>query len=455
VSDLKRVPLIAIVLIVLLRLAIGWQFLYEGLWKYDTLDSPSPWTARGYLANAEGPLRNHFRSMVGDFPGGNDPDDLLWLDYDNVSGAWDQWKERFVAHFGLDAAQQQRLNALLEGSPSITSAKAGLPKITELPAGVPADFKGIGAKLQLADGALTVSGDTPLTPKEFDQLFLWLGAVMTDRVEDGQLKPTLAVRGESGDAAVDSDGSPVRVDDPLKKLFAAHVLQLQSAQAQGIGYRQKLRASLKGDPERVGVYVADNKGLMGSPPANAKQVELLNYGDIEKYKNELADYERMYAKATMPHEFDHLARLKTKLSSLRASVVGPVKALDADLKDQARELLKPEQLTRGPLPAENTPLLESSRRAMWGLIVLGALLIIGFCTRLAAIGGAVMLTMFYLVLPPWPGVPEPPGSPEHAFLINKNLIEAIALLGIAALPTGSWFGLDGVIRWMFRGGAKA
>ena len=37
-------------------------------------------------------------------------------------------------------------------------------------------------------------------------------------------------------------------------------------------------------------------------------------------------------------------------------------------------------------------------------------------------------------------------------MVNKNLIEAIALLGIAALPTGSWFGLDGLIRRMF--GAK-
>jgi len=54
-----------------------------------------------------------------------------------------------------------------------------------------------------------------------------------------------------------------------------------------------------------------------------------------------------------------------------------------------------------------------------------------------------MLLNFYLVLPPWPGVPQPAG-PEHAFIVNKNLIEIVALLGIAALPTGSWFGLDGL-----------
>ena len=60
-----------------------------------------------------------------------------------------------------------------------------------------------------------------------------------------------------------------------------------------------------------------------------------------------------------------------------------------------------------------------------------------------------MLISFYLVVPPWPGVPQPPG-PEHSFIVNKNLIEALALLAIAAMPTGSWFGLDGIFRWIFR-----
>ena len=49
--------------------------------------------------------------------------------------------------------------------------------------------------------------------------------------------------------------------------------------------------------------------------------------------------------------------------------------------------------------------------------------------------------LFYLAMPPWPGVPEAPG-PEHSFIVNKNFIEIMALLAIAALPTGQWFGLD-------------
>ncbi len=52
------------------------SFVYEGLWKLNTLSTAKPWTSAGYLRNARGPIRNVYREMTGD------PDDLHWLDYD-------------------------------------------------------------------------------------------------------------------------------------------------------------------------------------------------------------------------------------------------------------------------------------------------------------------------------------------------------------------------------------
>ncbi len=47
-------------------------------------------------------------------------------------------------------------------------------------------------------------------------------------------------------------------------------------------------------------------------------------------------------------------------------------------------------------------------------------------------------------------VPEPPG-PEHALFINKNMIEVIACLALAAIPTGRFAGLDALVRrFVFR-----
>jgi uncharacterized membrane protein YphA (DoxX/SURF4 family) len=117
-------------------------------------------------------------------------------------------------------------------------------------------------------------------------------------------------------------------------------------------------------------------------------------------------------------------------------------------------LLTAAQLARGAVPPERTQLWQVDMLTIAGLVGLGALLIVGLGTRLAAVAGAVMLVMFYLPAPPWPGVYLPPeaSGPEHSFIINKNLIEAVALIGIAMLPTGSWFGLDGVLRALVRRG---
>ncbi|MEZ6067396.1 MAG: DoxX family protein [Planctomycetaceae bacterium] len=464
-TDIKRVSFIAVLFLVALRLSIGWQMLYEGLWKYDTLDSANPWTARGYLVNAEGPYRDYFRSMVGDFPQGNDPDDLLWLDEQTVSDAWTDWRQRFVGHYGLNESQQQELKELLDGAESWS-----LPE-KELPARVKEGLDGLAsAHAQLAKqnkpdnlplisyegGKLIVDGSTPLTPDEFKKLYGWVNAVLTERVENGQLKSTLAVANSDGTPQLDEQGQPVRMEDGVDKNFAVAVVKLAQQIESGLSYRRRLRATLKGDPTRAGVHVVGKSidWQMGPPAGDASAgTELLTYGDIQKYQDELAQYEQMRQRATMPHEFDHLDRLKTKLAGLRSKAVGPVKALDAELKEKAQKLLTPEQLAIGQMPRLATPLVKASDQAMWGLIIIGTLLLAGLATRIAAIAGAVMLFMFYIVLPPWPGVPEAPG-PEHSYIVNKNLIEIIALVAIAAMPTGTWFGLDGVIRWLF-GSRKA
>ena len=57
-TTVARTPMIAITV---LRVLVGWHFLYEGLSK---LTAPS-WTAAGYLKQAKGPFAESFRSLAG------------------------------------------------------------------------------------------------------------------------------------------------------------------------------------------------------------------------------------------------------------------------------------------------------------------------------------------------------------------------------------------------------
>ena len=50
--------------------------------------------------------------------------------------------------------------------------------------------------------------------------------------------------------------------------------------------------------------------------------------------------------------------------------------------------------------------------------------------------------MLYLAIPPWPGLPPIPIAEGHYWIVNKNLVEMIACLLLAATASGYWFGLD-------------
>lgn len=50
---------------VLLRIAIGWHFLYAGLWKLENRD----FSSQGFLSQAKGPLADRFHALVPDWDG--------------------------------------------------------------------------------------------------------------------------------------------------------------------------------------------------------------------------------------------------------------------------------------------------------------------------------------------------------------------------------------------------
>ncbi len=80
---------------------------------------------------------------------------------------------------------------------------------------------------------------------------------------------------------------------------------------------------------------------------------------------------------------------------------------------------------------------------VWGLMLVGLLLMLGLFSRLAALGGFLLLFLFFAAAPPMPhlgfSVPGPEGSELY---VNKTLIEALLLIVLAVLPTGYMAGLD-------------
>lgn len=77
---------------------------------------------------------------------------------------------------------------------------------------------------------------------------------------------------------------------------------------------------------------------------------------------------------------------------------------------------------------------------MWGLMLIGLGLMLGIFTRSASWAGVLLLSLYYIAHPPLPGMA--PGAAEGSSLIvNKNVVELVALLVIAIAPCSGFAGL--------------
>ncbi|WP_026327434.1 DoxX family membrane protein [Proteiniphilum acetatigenes] len=79
---------------------------------------------------------------------------------------------------------------------------------------------------------------------------------------------------------------------------------------------------------------------------------------------------------------------------------------------------------------------------IWGLMAIGVGLIFGFLFKPAAIIGSFLVFIYYLSVPPLVGYEYTLPVDGSNLVVNRTLIEAIALFGLALFPTSKIFGLD-------------
>jgi thiosulfate dehydrogenase (quinone) large subunit len=97
--------------------------------------------------------------------------------------------------------------------------------------------------------------------------------------------------------------------------------------------------------------------------------------------------------------------------------------------------------------AENQTLLSISDSAnAWGLAFIGLSLILGIFTRFSSLAAILLLLLYYLSHPAFPGIEYLFPSDGSYFIINKTLVELFALLVVYMFPTSNIFGLQRLIK---------
>lgn len=243
---------------------------------------------------------------------------------------------------------------------------------------------------------------------------------------------------EKGAAVRDRSGAPVVTADEyldrweaLKTKFVAryHLKNEQTVAADALAkqYENSLKSYLADNAEEIAAYFAS---------LDRFEAEKARGGNNAPY----------YKKRVWDKQQELRKQVKGWLSELDGMTAGFTKGLWRLLDEDQRALGYP---TSGWNPLEWSRVEQLNFAVTYALTAIGLCLMLGFFTRLAALGGAAFMAFVVATQPSWPTIyPPAPGVVGHALLINKDFIEMVALLTLATTAAGRWGGLDFYVhRW--------
>jgi uncharacterized membrane protein YphA (DoxX/SURF4 family) len=181
-----------------------------------------------------------------------------------------------------------------------------------------------------------------------------------------------------------------------------------------------------------------------------------NVDDIAAYLGSLDRFEKDPERhQTAPFQKEGRWQRMMKLREEADKWIRDIEGQERAYAHELYSLLDEKQKERGLPPAGWNPfkwdqMKQINLAVTFALTAIGLCLMLGLCTRLAALGGACFMCFVVLTQFPFPGIyPPDPHVVGHALLINKDFVEMVALLVIAATGAGRWGGLDVFVkRWI-------
>ncbi|MBN9123078.1 MAG: hypothetical protein J0I06_28720 [Planctomycetes bacterium] len=488
-----------------LRLAIGWHFLFEGLYKVQTYytgptETSKPFTSEPYFKVAPGPLGAKMRKEFGDpaaeialkvkAPKEISPADFAkktveeqaaecpeavakqfdalqssaaealkaeaekqLKDADADEAKWvkdvDETEQRALkGAWARDDIDRIRATAEDERRKAHTAAAGRREQIRERLAG----FEALGAELIAA-----VKGRP-----EGDALAKQLEAALKG-LADRSNEDLKAVEATEQKALAEADAAEKRAlagqwtDAEKKKIQTKAETDRKLAKERAELNRQAARKKLEtvNDlvPKRLlAAKAAYARWVFGVDPRDCKVKGITGDVPLSGPKRiEHVEWLRHQAKEAEDRETNGLGNgygtdIK-RVAEFRMDALTAESDLARDANAFITELKK--ELNGGKAPEE--PAAEEPRGkfldrvTMWFLVVVGAFLMGGLFTRVSCVLAAGFLVMTYLAHPPFPWYPLPPNTEGNPVFVNKNVIEALALLALAMYPTGRWLGLDAIV----------
>jgi uncharacterized membrane protein YphA (DoxX/SURF4 family) len=418
----------AVFFMVLLRIAIGWHFFYEGIWKLQQPD----WRATSYLVMSIGPLRPYFSGqkdlpVIG--PMVKDANGLEQLSARGTQKLMDDRSEQLIKYYAIaDQAMLDRIKAFKD---TRNAAAEKDPAYADFIADASTRLAGpVTAGFTAAQNAIAAATSQPAELFAETDVKAAIQAALARQTAGFTATQPATTSNEILAAAVDSflgDRDFQNSLALLKQGFASDVRNFKMAYVE----------SMFADAE-FSKQIDDYKTLLKELEEYEKQIGTTGYN-----KERLLDQYARRAKSKAAC----IAVAEKPLKDLDAFVLAELTKSYTDAKaagDPKADEISKTQLAK-PLPYYPSPTRFIDWSNMIALTLIGAGLMLGLFTRLSAVGGIGLLMLYYWCMPSLPWLPEAGPTEGHYLFINKNIIEALALAMIATSGVGRWCGLDGIL----------
>ena len=396
-------------MLVVLRLALGWHFLYEGVWKITHHDAFLAET-EGFLSVARGPAAKLFNGMVPDIDGqkrlesdlglvggkGHNKADDKSEEQLPLATRWDKIRKEFVAFYR--PAKDKDENSDLYKKFDATVEKVCQRHIDGLKKFVEEN----GDKIKAHFDSFRRYNEQLKTDPSTD--------FMRQRRWDQLQEYRKEVKGWTADLDAREKALKADLMDLLNKDRKKEVEEVAEADAKDKATKSTTAAKKA---------VAADSSQAATTPAGPKPSDLPHDASKAKSKG------------------------KTKAKAEAKSSPGADVAVVVDFSPLA-EGHDPAGPFRESANPFKWPRIEQTAFLLgWGLTAIGFCPMIGLFTRLSALAGAAFMLCVVLSQPSYPGV-YPPDVPQlgHALLVNKDFVEMVALLVIASTSLGRWTGMD-------------
>lgn len=395
-----------------LRLAIGWQFLFEGLNKIHShyvgqSETNAPWKSEPYFKEAPGPLAPYMRTMNGD------PAKLI--------------AERLTPKKEISASEF-----------------AKLPEAEQAAMCPEAVAKQLDAMLAAATEAQRAGAEEALAQLAANH------EKAVKAIADTEKKEADAAKDDAGKAAAKTKADAARkaAEETLEKGRAAEEKRKGSPE---VAAGEAIQAA-KAEYARW-VYGVDRRAIklvrINGDPAFTGPQRLHFLALLRKAKDDAEERGRVGLGTGYGIEVKKAQAARADYWTAEADLAKEIESFETELKTRLNGGTAPEK------PAEMTPLQFNDKLTRWFLAIVGACILFGLFTRISCVLAAGFLLMTYLTHPPFPWFTLPPGTEGNPLFVNKNAIEFLALLALACMPTGKWLGLDAMISYCFGRKAKA